>query len=244
MNSLTRTPSVQGYTSLVDGRYAEATGSHTATGQGQNVLSAAAIGGQTLDSLDTTILLTLPVYADTDLRDVLVPPHWVLAGYDGSFAIYRNTRARGPLTLSPVPGATAPGASLAGASVSEVSDPAPGPPARAEVSSPAGARVVRSVAAIPGWTATWRPAGGRTVTLPVQVDGVVQAVDVPPGTGTLTWHYAPPRLAAGLAISLVALVALLLLSGAALTRSRGRAGVPLRWSRAPREVPARSDLAA
>ena len=156
MNSLTRTPSVQGYTSLVDGRYAAATGSHLATGQGQNVLSAAAIGGRTLDLLNTTILLTLPVYADTDLRDVLVPPHWVLTGYDGSFAIYRNTRARGPLTLSALPGTTLPGATLAGASVSEVSGPAPGP-TRAGVSSPAGVRVVRSVAAIPGWTATWRP---------------------------------------------------------------------------------------
>jgi hypothetical protein len=243
MNSLTRTPSVQGYTSLVDGRYAAATGSHLATGQGQNVLSAAAIGGRTLDLLNTTILLTLPVYADTDLRDVLVPPHWVLTGYDGSFAIYRNTRARGPLTLSALPGTTLPGATLAGASVSEVSGPAPGP-TRAGVSSPAGVRVVRSVAAIPGWTATWRPAGGRTVTLPVQADGVVQAVDVPPGTGTLTWHYAPPRLTAGLSISLVALVALLLLCGATRTRSRGRAGVPLRWNRVPREVRARGDLAA
>ena len=155
MNSLTRTPSVQGYTSLVDGRYAAATGSHMATGQGQNVLSPAAIGDQTLDTLNTTILLTLPVYATRDLRDVLVPPHWVLAGYDGSFAIYRNTRARGPLTLS----ARRRPETLAGASVSEVSGPATGP-TRATVSSPAGVRVVRSVAAIPGWTATWRPAAG------------------------------------------------------------------------------------
>jgi hypothetical protein len=238
MNSLTRTPSVQGYTSLVDGRYAAATGSHMATGQGQNVLSPAAIGDQTLDALNTTILLTLPAYAGGDLRDVLVPPHWVLAGYDGSFAIYRNTRARGPLTLS-----AAHGQPLAGASVREVSGPATGP-TRAAVSSPAGARVVRSVAAIPGWTATWRPATGHPVTLPVRADGVTQAVDVPPGTGTLTWHYAPPHLVAGLGISLTAVAVLLLLCGGTLTRSRDRAGVPLRW-RAPREAAQqRDDLAA
>jgi hypothetical protein len=238
MNSLTRTPSVQGYTSLVDGRYAAATGSHMAAGQGQNVLSPAAIGGQTLDALNTTILLTLPVYADGDLRGVLVAPHWVLAGYDGEFAVYRNPRARGPLTLSARPGQT-----LAGASVTNVTGP-PTSPARATVSSPAGVRVVRSVAAIPGWAATWHPANGHLVTLPVQADGVVQAVDVPPGTGTLSWHYAPPRLTAGLGISVTALVVIMLLSGVALTRARDRAGVPLRWSRVPREVPARRDLAA
>ncbi len=238
MNSLTRTPSVQGYTSLADGRYAAATGSHTATGQGQNVLSPAAIGDQTLDALNTTILLTLPVYANGNLRDVLVAPHWVLAGYDGEFAVYRNLRARGPLTLSARPGQT-----LAGASVTNVTGPATSP-VRATVSSPAGVRVVRSVAAIPGWTATWHPANGHLVALPVRADGVVQAVDVPPGTGTLSWHYAPPRLTPGLGISVTALVVLLLLSGVAITRSRDRAGVPLRWNRVPRGVPARGDLAA
>ena len=62
----------------------------------------------------------------------------------------------------------------------------------------------------------------------MQADGVVQAVDVPPGTGTLTWHYAPPRLTAGLSISLVALVALLLLCGA--TRTRSRVGPACRFA--------------
>jgi hypothetical protein len=103
---------------------------------------------------------------------------------------------------------------------------------------------VRSVAAIPGWTATWRPAAGHPVTLPVRADGVTQAVDVPPGSGMLTWHYAPPHLVAGLGISLTAVVVLLLLCGGTLTRSRDRAGVPLRW-RAPREAAQqRDDVAA
>jgi hypothetical protein len=238
MSSLTRTPSVQGYTSLVDGQYAAATGSHMATGQGQNVLSAAAVGGQALDALNTTILLTLPGYASGDLRDALAPPHWVLAGYDGSFAIYRNMRARGPLTLSALPGQV-----LAGASVTGVRGPATGP-TRATISSPAGVRVVRSVAAIPGWTATWSPARGHPVALPMRADGVVQAVAVPPGVGTLTWHYAPPRLAAGLSTSLVALAMLVVLCGAALTGSRHRAGVSPRWSRGPGDVTPREDLAA
>jgi hypothetical protein len=43
----------------------------------------------------------------------------------------------------------------------------------------------------------------------VQADGIVQAVDVPPGTGVLTWHYATPRLAEGLGLSLAAVVVIL-----------------------------------
>jgi hypothetical protein len=248
LNSINATASVQGYTSLVDGRYAAATGSHLATGNGQNVLSQGAVGDVTLDTLDTTILLTLPGYAAGDLRDALVPPHWVLDGYDGSFAIYRNTRAHGPLTLSALPGTA-----LSGASVRPVAGPASGP-TRAAITSVAGVRVVRSVAAIPGWTATWQPlagpaspgraTAGHPITLPVQTAGVVQAVDVPAGTGVLTWHYRPPRLVAGLALSLAALTAVLLLCLAGLARRGNPGGAWLRWPRAAREAAtARGELA-
>jgi len=43
----------------------------------------------------------------------------------------------------------------------------------------------------------------------VRADGIVQAVDVPPGTGVLAWHYTTPHLAAGLGLSLAAGVAIL-----------------------------------
>jgi hypothetical protein len=56
LNAITGTPSIQGYSSLVDGRYAEATGAHKATGYGQDVLSARAVGDGVLDQLDTTVL--------------------------------------------------------------------------------------------------------------------------------------------------------------------------------------------
>lgn len=206
LNSISGTPSVQGYTSIVDGQYATATGSHQATGDGQNTLAPAAVADGTLDSLSTTILLTLPQYARGDLRTVLVPPHWTLAGYDGAFAIYRNHRAAGPLTLRALPGRT-----TSGAMVSDVTGPAAAP-VSARVSSVAGVEVVRSVADIPGWSASWQPRHGPAVRLAVQSDGVVQAVDIPPGTGTLTWSYTPPRLMAGLALSLAAAAVLLLLS--------------------------------
>jgi hypothetical protein len=197
LNSLSQISSVQGYTSIVDGAYATATGSHQADGEGQDTLSPAAISNGTLDSLDTTILLTLPQYADGVLKNVLAPPHWVLVGYDGGFAIYHNQQARGPLTLQPVDGGT-----VAGASITDATG-APTEPASATVTSRSGVEVVRSVADIPGWSASWQPsAGQKAIRLPVRADGVVQAVDVPAGTGILTWTYTPPRLLEGLALSL------------------------------------------
>ena len=60
------------------------------------------------------------------------------------------------------------------------------------------------MAAIPGWTATWDPQDGPSVTLAVAVDGLVQAVDVPPGLGTLVFSYNPPGFTAGFAASLAA----------------------------------------
>ncbi|HTU75960.1 MAG TPA: hypothetical protein VMG38_20785 [Trebonia sp.] len=203
LNSLSEISSVQGYTSIVDGAYATATGSHQADGEGQDTLSPAAISNGTLDSLDTTILLTLPQYASGVLNDVLTPPHWVLVGYDGGFAIYHNQQARGPLTLQPLAGG-----SIQGASVTDVAG-LPVEPASATVTSRSGVEVVRSVADIPGWSASWRSGGsGQAVQLPVRADGVVQAVDVPAGAGVLTWSYMPPHLLAGLALSVTGTVAI------------------------------------
>ena len=58
-------PSIQGYTSIVDGRYASATGTHGATGEGDATLAPQAIEDGTLDQLDTSVLLTLPAYLIT-----------------------------------------------------------------------------------------------------------------------------------------------------------------------------------
>jgi hypothetical protein len=333
-------PSVQGYSSIVEGTYASVTGSHEATGEGQNVLSPAAVGNGTLDQLDTSVLLTLPAYlttsgrpadsssgssssggsggssgagqrditsnerttwylgesvdvsrvvvpdtdaradaaagteiglvapdgsthwfraravsssleislpepmtattvvgqasgapcslgapsiisadggvlvADGELQNDLVPPRWGLAGFDGPFAVFSDRFAVGPLTVQALPGE-----SSAGASVSYVAG-APGDPTIATVSSAHGVRLVRSVAAIPGWSATWQPVNGRATQLPVQADGLVQAVDVPPGQGTVTWRYSSPRFAGGLALTIMAalLVIALAVAGARVSR--------------------------
>jgi hypothetical protein len=81
----------------------------------------------------------------------------------------------------------------------------------AAVSSPHGVRVVRSVAAIAGWSATWHPRRGRPTALAVSRAGLVQAVEVPPGSGVVTWSYVPPWFTAGLALSLGATALILLL---------------------------------
>jgi hypothetical protein len=315
-------PSVQGYSSIVDGSYASATGSHGASGDGQDTLAPGAVGDGVLDQLDTTVLLTLSEYlttrvggngpaagppgtgqrdissdqratwylgtpldvskvevpdsdarqdaasgtaiglmapdgstrwfraqaitpstlaitlpqpeasiavlgqangapcplgppsivvaggsvfvADGQLQDALVPSHWKFAGFDGSFAVFANPFAQGPLRIEALPGRSASGAWIT------VSGGAPAEPTVATVFSPQGARVVRSVAAIPGWSARWQPGKGPATTLTVQPDGLVQAVDVPPGLGDLTWSYTPPGGPAGLIVSLAATVLVLL----------------------------------
>ncbi|MGH8981699.1 MAG: hypothetical protein ACRDWE_11900, partial [Acidimicrobiales bacterium] len=142
---------------------------------------------------------------DGSLAAAIRAPHWAYAGYDGDFAIYRNTRAEAPLTLRPVAGRT-----LTDASVHRRHGPALDP-ASATVSSPHGVQVVRAVAAITGWKSTWRALGGsRAMPLTVRRDGVVQVVTVPAGTGVVTWRYVGPGVGLGEALSGAAAAVLLL----------------------------------
>jgi hypothetical protein len=339
LNVISGTPSVQGYSSLVSGFYASATGSHQAAGEGQDVLDPRAVRDGVLDQLDTSVLLTLPAYlataaggsvassgppgtgqrdlaprhqatwyfaaplsvtrlevpdadarqdaaagteigllttrgatrwfpaaaagarrlaitlprpltsvavvaqaggraarlgpasvastggrvfvADGQLQDALIPPRWGYAGHDGPFAVFVDHFARGPLGLQALPGR-----STSGASVRAVAGPA-GSPAVADVSSPHGVRVIRSVAATAGWTATWRPRRGAPAALAVHRDGLVQAVDVPAGRGIVIWSYRPPGFRMGFALSFGAttLIIALLIAGLFLSRA-GRPGEP------------------
>jgi hypothetical protein len=347
LNVLAATASVQGYSSLVDGGYAAATGSHRATGDGQDVLSPQAVGDGVLDQLGTSVLLTPPGYlitaagqpspaapgpagtgrrevaagqlatwylgnalavssvqvpvagpaavaatglrlglltpggavrwlaatarpgtglaarlprpvtavavvarpgagraalgpvsvtdaagtafrADGQLQDALTPARWRYAGRDGSFAVFADQLARPPLTLAP-PGysasgvrpAPAPAPAPAGAWVRALAGPAAGPTAAA-VRSRHGVTVIRSVAAIPGWSAVWQPRHGLAVALPVRADGLVQAVTVPPGRGVLSWRYLSPGFTAGWWLSAGAGVAVLVLLGVAFGHRVGR----------------------
>jgi hypothetical protein len=83
------------------------------------------------------------------------------------------------------------------------------------------------VAAIPGWSATWHPQRGRAVTLAVGRAGLVQAVDVPPGRGVVTWSYVPPGFPADFALSLgAAALILLLVAGQLVLLMTGRRARP------------------
>jgi hypothetical protein len=337
LNVVSSTPSVQGYSSIVNGRYASATGSHHTLGDGQDVLSAAAVGDGQLAQLNTSILLTLPDYlvtarhgrgpapgptgsgrrevsadqratwylaaplaiteievpdsdarqdaatgtqiglrtpagqvhwfrarattastleislrhpltsvaligraggkpsplgpptivvpgrgvfvANGQLQNALKPPQWGFAGRDGSFAIFVDYQAQGVLTIQALPGG-----STAGASISSVTGPADDP-VTATVSSRHGIRLVRSVAAIPGWSATWNPRSGPAVPLVIHRAGLVQAVDVPAGQGVVTWSYTPPWFMVGATLSLGAICVILFLL---IVRRSRRAFPPLR----------------
>ena len=331
-NIMSDTPSVEGYSSIVDSTYAEETGSHQALGEGQNVLDPQAIANGTLDQLDTTVLVTPAAYlvtsasgapgtdpqtgrrqlapgqsaswylgapldvasvtvpvsdppgavgsgiriglvapsgstrwtvpvalpddalgvslrgrsdvvalkvvagstrvdlgapvidtadgasyrANGQLQDALAPPRWRFGGVDGSFAVFDDSLARPALTIRALPHEPS-----AGTRIKATSGPVFAP-TRATVSSPRGATVIRAVADIPGWTATWQPSGrGAAEPLPVRRSGLVQAVTVPAGRGTLTWTYVPPGFRMGLLASSVGGVVLVAL-GVAIVALRRR----------------------
>jgi len=334
--------SLQGYSAIVNGVYAEATGSHGAMGAGQDVLGVQAVADGVLDQLDPSVLLTPPQYlvvASTraaalsaqrasqapvpeagkreltlggtvawdlgepvgvtaldlplvvrtpgtlqvglqdargavrwlaptrlgagrqelsvpvpaglgqpavavELRSELVgrtgvpvvhdtarvsldldgvlqaalaaSGQWRYRTQDGPFAVFQATHPDPPVALAALPGKE-----LAGAAITGTSGPALAP-WTVSVRSPEGAVLIRSVAAIGGWRATWQPAGGGpTERLAVTRDGLVQAVRVPPGAGTVRFAFRQPGFATASLLGLVGLVGLagLLLAGAVRDRS-------------------------
>jgi len=152
------------------------------------------LGSPSITSTDGTYV------ADGQLQATVVPRHWTFSGMDGAFAVFANRFADPALTLRGSPGASV--KATAGLSFA---------PSSASVSSLHGVEVIRAEAAIPGWTATWHPDVGPTVTLPVRRFGVVQAVEVTPGRGVLTWTYDPPGWTAGWMLSACAFTILLAL---------------------------------
>ena len=326
LNDIDGASSIQGYSSIVDGRYAAATGAHQAMGEGQDELSPKAVASGVLGQLDMPALLTVPAYlitsggsaassappgpagtgdrdvaangrttwyfgtslavarldvpdadagkaaaagtriglqepdgstrwfraraagglvltiklrhpvtavavigqaggeparlgapsvtvtggsvfvANGQLQDALTAPQWSPAGHDGSFTVFVDHVARTMFSLEALPGG-----STSGASLRRVDDAVSATGSAVAVRSPHGVRVVRSVAAIPGWTATWHPVDGTPTKLDVGRFGLVQVVDVPAGEGVLTWSYVSPGFRVGLALSAVAAVALLAL---------------------------------
>ena len=159
--------------------------------------------------------------ADGQLQGPHTLSHWKFVGTDGLFTVYANQRAQPPLTLRPAAGHTLEGASVRRKTGALLD------PTSATVTSTDGAVVVRSMANIPGWTATWHPAsGGPAVDLPVRPVGIVQGVTVPPGSGTLSWSYQPKGAWLGLGLSGAGAVALLGVLAVSLLRRRARRRSP------------------
>jgi hypothetical protein len=140
---------------------------------------------------------------------------WIFAGDKQGMAYFTNRRAVAPLTLRALKGGA-----LGSATVRAEGGPAL-EPTTATVDTPRGAELVRAVADIPGWTATWTPANGAAGrNLVVERSGLVQAVDVPPGQGVVTWTYDAPGLVPGLIMSVLGVVLLLGLAGGTLYGAR------------------------
>jgi hypothetical protein len=147
---------------------------------------------------------------DGVLQRALLAPHWRYGGEDGAFSVFVDGRRRPPLSLRAPAGAT-----LHGDVVRRVSGPVLEPSA-AFVSSRRGVDVVRAVADVPGWTATWTPTrsrghGAAAKPLAVERSGAVQVVEVPAGRGTLRWSYSAPGLLVGELLSGAALAVLAVL---------------------------------
>lgn len=155
------------------------------------------------------------VVADGQLQGALEPPRWQYRGADGPFGIFVDRRAEPLLRLRPRPGSNLPGARV------RVLSGSSDLPESAAVSSPHGAVVVRAADDIPGWTAQWTPSGGdRTRPLTVRRSGLVQAVTVPAGRGSLRWSYDPPGFWAGAIATVSATIVLLALLAWSLHSSR------------------------
>lgn len=171
---------------------------------------------------------------DGVLQAAVTGGQWRYAGQDGPLAVFAATHPVAPLTARPLPTgrgtarAAAKGADRAvpgrteAVTVQRLAGPALAPTA-ARVDAPDGAVVVRAVAAISGWSATYTPNGGSPRSVPVHRQGLVQAVTVPAGVGVVRWVYRAPglRTAAWLAPAGVVVLAGLALGGGVPTRGRG-----------------------
>ncbi|TMM19823.1 MAG: hypothetical protein E6G01_01435 [Actinobacteria bacterium] len=159
----------------------------------------------TVDSASVTTAGSGVLLLAGPLQGAVTAPKWQFVETLGSFAVFHNTGARGRFWVTAADGGPAPAAS-----VRVTADPLTGNQT-VVVTTPRPARVVRSVATAPGWSATVRatqPAGAsRRVAVPSS-GALVQSVPVPAGTSTVTWSYRPASVTVGAVISLAGAAAL------------------------------------
>ncbi|MGO9582296.1 MAG: hypothetical protein ACLP36_05755 [Acidimicrobiales bacterium] len=178
-----------------------------------------------LASITVTAVSGASYRLDGPLAAYLTAPHWVAAGTIGPFAVFSDTEARG--SFSP-PGRA--GEQSGGLRVRVVRSSTWTPTETVVVTATAATTIVRSVADIPGWSASGYH-DGRARAIALHRDGLVQSFSVPEGTTVVTFSYEAPGLGAGLLAAALGIVAMLLFALAGLGR-------PLRRSR--RRHPVRS----
>jgi len=134
---------------------------------------------------------------------------WHFAGMVGRFGRFERAplEATAWLERPSEQGVVSPGRSLPSLGSARVESFSPFGGAVTLVHAKKRALLVRSVSWAPGWRAIWRPVGGGAgKELPVHRVGLLQAVLVPAGNGTVSWIYDPPKVKDGGLVGLVALV--------------------------------------
>jgi hypothetical protein len=131
---------------------------------------------------------------DGPLQDAVSTAGWRFAGTWNGLSLFSQRHIRPPVWIA---------GKASGARVEQVKVDDWGTEVD-RVRSPRPVTVVRSEAYLPGWHVLAVPAGkGPVRTLPVEANGLVQAVEVPKGAWTLTFLYRPRTLNLGLAGSAV-----------------------------------------
>lgn len=149
---------------------------------------------------------------DQILQGVLEPAHWRFQTLIEGLPVFTNKSPRGGAWVESADstGALAPvlsGARAENRAVQPWQDPV------TVVSSPRAALLVRSAAYDAGWSARITPVqGGSSRNVAVMRIGLVQGVEVPAGSYTVTWLYGAGLADKGLVTSVLALVCLLVLA--------------------------------
>jgi hypothetical protein len=174
------------------------------------------------------------VALDGRMQNAVTPPHWTFTGTIGSFAVFRNAHPRGWAWTT---------AQNAGDRPGQVRQLSAGrnDTQRFLVQAPNPVWLVRSEAPAPGWHATIQSvdatgthAEGAATSAQVDSLTVTQRVKVPAGDFVVTFHYVPASALAGLALSAIGGVSLVVGGVFVLVgwrrRRQGRAGPPVEAS--------------
>jgi hypothetical protein len=164
---------------------------------------------------------------DGSLRDVVTSPRWRFVGMDGDFCVFAQPAAEGRAWI----------AGDAAATARVVSD-TPWGDETIRVDTDRQATLVRSVQFISGWQATVtsvppaRHGPAASAAVVVRRLGLVQSVTVPAGLHLVHFTYRPARAFAGLGLSALGIIGVVLLGCWPLVtrrrreRSRDGAGAP------------------